>query len=42
MYAVVTTGGKQYRVEAGNELVIERLAADRDQSALLFVDRDWR
>ncbi len=27
MYAVVTTGGKQYRVEAGNELVIERLAA---------------
>jgi len=28
MYAVVTTGGKQYRVEAGNELTIERLAAD--------------
>jgi len=28
MYAVVTTGGKQYRVEAGSELVIERLAAD--------------
>ena len=27
MYAVVTTGGKQYRVEAGSELVIERLAA---------------
>ena len=26
MYAVVTTGGKQYRVEAGSELVIERLA----------------
>ena len=24
MYAVVTTGGKQYRVEAGSELVIER------------------
>ena len=32
MYAVVTTGGKQYRVEAGSELVIERLAADADAS----------
>jgi large subunit ribosomal protein L21 len=28
MYAVVTTGGKQYRVEAGNELIIERLAEE--------------
>jgi large subunit ribosomal protein L21 len=28
MYAVVTTGGKQYRVEAGSELTIERLADD--------------
>ena len=28
MYAVVMTGGKQYRVEAGSELVMERLAAD--------------
>ena len=27
MYAVMTTGGKQYRVEAGSELVIERLTA---------------
>ena len=26
MYAVVTTGGKQYRVEAGSELIVERLA----------------
>jgi large subunit ribosomal protein L21 len=32
MYAVVTTGGKQYRVEAGSELVIERVAADADAS----------
>jgi large subunit ribosomal protein L21 len=32
MYAVMTTGGKQYRVEAGNELVIERLAADAGAS----------
>ena len=28
MYAVVSTGGKQYRVEPGRELVVERLAAD--------------
>jgi large subunit ribosomal protein L21 len=28
MYAVVTTGGKQYRVEAGSELSVERLAAE--------------
>ncbi len=32
MYAVMTTGGKQYRVEAGSELVIERLAADAGAS----------
>ena len=32
MYAVVTTGGKQYRVEAGSELTIERLAADAGTS----------
>jgi large subunit ribosomal protein L21 len=32
MYAVVTTGGKQYRVEAGSELVIEKLAADAGAS----------
>jgi large subunit ribosomal protein L21 len=28
MYAVVSTGGKQYRVEAGAELVLERLSVD--------------
>jgi large subunit ribosomal protein L21 len=32
MYAVVTTGGKQYRVEAGSELVVERLAAEPGSS----------
>ena len=32
MYAVVTTGGKQYRVEAGSELVIERPATDAGAS----------
>jgi large subunit ribosomal protein L21 len=28
MYAVVATGGKQYRVEAGSELIVERLTAE--------------
>jgi large subunit ribosomal protein L21 len=41
MYAVVITGGKQYRVEAGTELTIERLAADTGSSVtfdrVLFV-----
>ncbi|MCV0402116.1 MAG: 50S ribosomal protein L21 [Chloroflexi bacterium] len=32
MYAVMTTGGKQYRVEAGSELVIERISADAGAS----------
>jgi large subunit ribosomal protein L21 len=32
MYAVVTTGGKQYRVEAGSELIIERLAEESGAS----------
>jgi large subunit ribosomal protein L21 len=41
MYAVVMTGGKQYRVETGSELTIERLAADAGSSVtfdrVLFV-----
>jgi large subunit ribosomal protein L21 len=41
MYAVVITGGKQYRVEAGTELTIERLVADAGSSVtfdrVLFV-----
>src|SRR5271156_2122843 len=28
MYAIVKTGGKQYRVERGQRLLVERLAAD--------------
>jgi len=28
MYAVIKTGGKQYRVAAGEKLKVERLAAD--------------
>ena len=32
MYAVLETGGKQYRVAAGDTLEIERLAVDAGQS----------
>lgn len=32
MYAVVATGGKQYRVEAGSELLVERVAGDAGSS----------
>ena len=28
MYAIVKTGGKQYRVEEGTTLLVERLTAD--------------
>jgi large subunit ribosomal protein L21 len=28
MYAVVSSGGKQYRVEAGSELIVERIAGE--------------
>ena len=28
MYAVITTGGKQYRVSAGEKLKVEQIAAD--------------
>ena len=34
-YAIVKTGGKQYRVEAGQELLVERLAADVDSTVEL-------
>ena len=32
MFAVLTTGGKQYRVEAGTELLIERVPGDAGAS----------
>jgi large subunit ribosomal protein L21 len=32
MYAVVSSGGKQYRVEAGSELVVERIPGDAGAS----------
>jgi large subunit ribosomal protein L21 len=43
MYAVIETGGKQYRVEPGQRLDVERLRADDEQvvfSPILLVDGD--
>ena len=42
MYAIVKTGGKQYRVEEGQSLLVERLPVDDGGKAalqpLLYVD----
>jgi large subunit ribosomal protein L21 len=42
VYAIVKTGGKQYRVEQGSSLLVERLAADEGSRVslepLLYVD----
>src|ERR1700758_289750 len=42
MYAIVKTGGKQYRVQEGESLLVERPAAEDgatvDLQTLLFVD----
>jgi len=35
MYAVIRTGGKQYRVSAGEKLKIERIAGDVGQEIVL-------
>ena len=35
MYAIIETGGKQYKVEAGDTIFIEKLAAD-EQSDVTF------
>lgn len=35
MYAVIETGGKQYRVREGETLAVERLDADPDESVTL-------
>ena len=44
MYAVVRTGGKQYRVEPGQRLQVERLGADTgtevELAPVLLVDGD--
>src|ERR1700683_2695565 len=44
MYAIVKTGGKQYRVEQGQWLLVERLPGDEGSKVsldpLLYVDGD--
>jgi large subunit ribosomal protein L21 len=44
MYAIVKTGGKQYRVEQGQSLLVERLPAEDGANVslqpLLYVDGD--
>ena len=35
MYAIVKTGGKQYRVEKGQKLLVERLRADEGATVAL-------
>src|SRR6478609_59448 len=35
MYAVITTGGKQYKVAAGEKIKIEQVAADVGQEIVL-------
>jgi large subunit ribosomal protein L21 len=35
MYAIVKTGGKQYRVEKGQKLLVERLTADEGATVKL-------
>jgi large subunit ribosomal protein L21 len=35
MYAIVKTGGKQYRVERGQQLLVERLAAEEGADVAL-------
>ena len=42
MYAVIKTGGKQYKVEQGQRLEVERLSGDADVSftPVLLVDGD--
>ena len=34
MYAILITGGKQYKVEAGQELYIEKLGAQEDDEVV--------
>ena len=44
MYAVVESGGKQYRVEKGTSLLVDRLSADQGDKvalrAVMFRDKD--
>lgn len=38
MYAVIRSGGKQYRVEAGFELLVEKLAGFEEGQSVPFTD----
>jgi large subunit ribosomal protein L21 len=44
MYAIVKVGGKQYRVEKGDSIVVDRMRADEGQKValqpLLYADGD--
>jgi len=46
MYAVIETGGKQYRVTVGDKLEVERLAVEAGQTAtfdrVLLVNQDGK
>lgn len=46
MYAIIETGGKQYKVEEGSVLFIEKLAATEGDSVtfdkVLFVSKDGK
>ena len=37
MYAIIQTGGKQYKVQAGDEIFVEMLAADIDEEVTFDV-----
>ena len=40
MYAVIKTGGKQYRVAAGEKIKVEQIAADVGQE--IVMTRFWQ
>ena len=37
MYAVIVTGGKQYRVEKGDVIYVEKLDAEADSLSLIHI-----
>ena len=39
MYAVIVTGGKQYKVEEGDVLYIEKLGVEAEDEITLQLDR---
>ena len=34
MYAIIETGGKQYRVENGDQIAVEKLGVETEQSRI--------